>query len=76
MKTRIDPDEVRLLHATGLTNKEIADKIGATQAGVQYWTVKLGLTNNCHKKQDNKPALKCPQCGHKITAEEVRTRLK
>jgi DNA-binding NarL/FixJ family response regulator len=36
------------LYRQGLTNREIADRLGVAQASVHYRLQKLGFLNNCH----------------------------
>jgi orotate phosphoribosyltransferase-like protein len=52
---KIEDDNLLELYYQGLTNREIADKLQVTQAGVYYRLQRLGLVNNCHKVQDTNP---------------------
>lgn len=43
---KLSDKELLELYRQGLTNKEIADRLGVTQASVHYRLQKLGLLNN------------------------------
>ena len=51
VEERISDEDLLGLYWQGLTNREIALKIGVTQAAVYYRLEKLGLANNFHKEQ-------------------------
>ena len=40
---KVDPDEVRRLHAEGLTRYAIAQRLGVERMTVTHWLTKLGL---------------------------------
>lgn len=44
-------DKLLELYRQGLTNIEIADRLGVTPPAVQYRLQKLGLLNNCHTEE-------------------------
>ncbi|MGD2248725.1 MAG: helix-turn-helix domain-containing protein [Candidatus Methanofastidiosia archaeon] len=43
------------LYRQGLTDKEIADELGVAPPAVRHRLQKLGLKNNCHKKESTTP---------------------
>jgi predicted transcriptional regulator len=43
------------LYRQGLTNKEIADRLGVTQASVHYRLQRLGFLNNCRTEEPVTP---------------------
>ena len=47
--------ELLELYRQGLTNKEIADRLGVTQASVHYRLQKLGFLNNYHAEKTIDP---------------------
>ena len=51
VQERISDEDLLGLYWQGLTNREIALKIGVTQAAVYYRLEKLGLANNCRKDE-------------------------
>lgn len=54
-------ENINILHERGLSNKEIADKLGFPQSTIHYYVQRLGLTNNYwnkHKKFDEKRFLR------------------
>ncbi len=52
MVSKFSDEELLELYHQGLTNKEIAEKLGVTQAAVHYRAERLRLINNCHNDQD------------------------
>jgi DNA-binding CsgD family transcriptional regulator len=50
-ETKLSDHELLELYQQGLTNKEIADRMGIAQSSVHYRLEKLGLKNNCHKRE-------------------------
>ena len=52
MISKFSDEELLELYHQGLTNREIAKKLGVSQPAVHYRIEKLGLTNNCHHDQD------------------------
>ncbi|MBU7031908.1 MAG: winged helix-turn-helix transcriptional regulator [Theionarchaea archaeon] len=48
---KVSDHELLELYQQGLTNKEIADRMGMTQSSVYYRLEKLGLKNNCHQRE-------------------------
>jgi DNA-binding Lrp family transcriptional regulator len=50
-ETKLSDHELLELYQQGLTNKEIADRRGIAQSSVHYRLEKLGLKNNCHKRE-------------------------
>lgn len=51
VKNRFSDQELLELYWQGLTNREIAGRLGVSQPAVHYRIEKLGLTNNCHDGQ-------------------------
>ena len=51
VQEKISDEDLLGLYWQGLTNREIALKLGVTQAAVYYRLERLGLANNCHKEQ-------------------------
>lgn len=49
MMKRLEDEDILELYLKGLTNREIADALGATQPAIHYRLVRLGLANNCRK---------------------------
>ncbi|KYK37685.1 MAG: hypothetical protein AYK18_18280 [Theionarchaea archaeon DG-70] len=52
MISKFSDEELLELYHQGLTNREIAEKLGVSQPAVHYRIEKLGLTNNYHHDQD------------------------
>jgi orotate phosphoribosyltransferase-like protein len=51
MRKKLSDHELLAFYQEGLTNNEIADKMGLAQSSVHYRLEKLGLKNNCHQKE-------------------------
>ncbi|MBU7042101.1 MAG: winged helix-turn-helix transcriptional regulator [Theionarchaea archaeon] len=51
MRKKLSDHELLELYQQGLTNKEIADKMGMAQSSVHYRLENHGLKNNCHQRE-------------------------
>lgn len=52
----LDETELRRLHADGLNNTQIADRMGVSQPTIRKQLRRLGLTSNYHQPGDEHPA--------------------